>query len=204
MTEGSTERGINLALHATVADWDAVRAGAVSFASITVTENTNWLDHGAGKQIEAAQQAGIRTGIRHYARPGAPHDQAELCVRAGRGLGVFGPGSLAPTLEVEAEGIDDRFVRAWIKTVRQTAGIERVVVYADYGLWLRRLHPEKWADREVVLWVARHNDIPGRPGWFHPRLALHEHSSVPPMPGVSGPIGMDALVYPFTLADLLL
>ncbi|SFK13656.1 Lyzozyme M1 (1,4-beta-N-acetylmuramidase), GH25 family [Amycolatopsis sacchari] len=204
MTEDETARGINLSLHATVADWDTVRSAAVVFASITVTENVNWADTGAQRQIAAAQEAGVRAGIRHYARPGAPHDQAEHCVRLGKQLGVFGPGSLAPALDVDAAGVDDRFVKAWIKGVRQAAGIRRVLVYAPYDSWLHHLNPDKWADSDVVLWVRRHNGIPGRPGWFHPRLGVHQHRAAPIAPGLSGPIGLDALVYPFTLADILL
>jgi GH25 family lysozyme M1 (1,4-beta-N-acetylmuramidase) len=204
LTEDQTGRGINLSLHATVDDWDTVRADAVCFASVTVTENVNWSDSGAERQIAAAQQAGVRAGIRHYARPGAAHDQAEHCARLGKQLGVFGPGALAPALEVEAVGVDDRFIKTWIKTMRHAAKLRRVLVYAPYEHWLNRLHPNKWADAEVVLWVSRHNGIPGRPGWFHPRLGLHQHSPAPAIPGAQGPIGLDSVVYPFTVADLLL
>ncbi|WP_236789380.1 glycoside hydrolase family 25 protein [Amycolatopsis sp. GM8] len=204
MAEEEKARGINLSLHATVADWDTVRAASIVFASITVTENVNWSDTGAYKQIAAAQEAGVRAGIRHYARPGAPQDQAEHCVRLGKQLGVFGPGALAPALDVDAVGINDRFIKSWIKTVRNAAGIRRVLVYASYDSWLHQLRPAKWADSDVVLWVRRHNGIPGRPGWQHPRLGLHQHRAAPLAPGYDGPIGLDAIVYPFTLADVLL
>ncbi|WP_199432613.1 glycoside hydrolase family 25 protein [Qaidamihabitans albus] len=196
MPEQDTERGVDLSLHQVVPDWPAARAHAVSFASITVTESLNWTDAGAARQLGAAQQAGIHTGIRHYARPGAVHDQAEHLVRTGRLLGAFAPGALAPTLDVEATGVDDRFIKSWIKAVRHASGFRRVLVYAGYEQWLHRLHPDKWADSEVVLWLVRHNGIPGRPGWFHSRLGLHQHSG--------GEYGVDALVYPFTLADVLL
>lgn len=203
MTEGGVERGISLSLHATVTDWGTVRWGAARFASITVTENLNWRDIGAERQVVAAQVAGVRSGIRHYARPGAAADQAVHCASVGKRLGVFYPGSLAPTLDVEAEGVDDRFIRTWIKAVRQAAGIRRVLVSAPYEHWLHRLRPDRWADRDVMLWINRHNGIPGRPGWFHPRLGVHQHSPAPAGGGFDGPIGFDALVYPFTLADLL-
>lgn len=208
MTEGGIERwiqrGIDLSLHATVRDWSKLRDASACFASITVTENVNWIDSGAQRQIAAAQRAGVRVGIRHYARPGAVQDQAGHCVRVGKRLGVFGPGSLAPALDVEAAGVDDRFVRAWIKSVRHAAGIRRVLVCAPYEYWLRQLNPDRWTDSDVVLWVNRHNGIPGRPGWFHPRLGLHRHSAAPAGYGFTGPVGFDALVYPFTLGDLLL
>ncbi|WP_020670292.1 glycoside hydrolase family 25 protein [Amycolatopsis nigrescens] len=204
MQEPEPERGINLSLHETVDDWTAVRASTVLFASITVTESTNWTDSAAAKQLMEAQRAGLRAGVRHYARPGAVQDQAAHCVRTGKRLGAFQPGSLAPALEVEAEGVDDRFIKSWIKAVRHASGLRRVLVYADQEYWKQRLHPDKWADSEVVLWLTNHNGIPGRPGWFHPRLGVHQHDNQAGVPGVRGPIGQDSLVYPFNLTDLLL
>ncbi|EHR52722.1 lysozyme M1 (1,4-beta-N-acetylmuramidase) [Saccharomonospora marina XMU15] len=197
MNEYGEQRGINLSPRQAVADWTAVRANAVSFASITVTEGMNWTDERAARQLVDAYRAGVHAGIRHYARPGAPQEQAKHLAQTGTRLGALVPGSLAPALDVGAEGIDDRFVKAWIKSLRQCAGIRRVLVYAPYEHWQRRLHPDKWADDEVVLWLVRHNGIPGRPGWFHSRLGLHQH-------GNGGGYGNDALVYPFTLADIVL
>ncbi|MEU6645699.1 GH25 family lysozyme [Saccharomonospora sp. NPDC046836] len=193
MTEQSAEHGIDLSLHETVDDWPAVKEHAFSFASITITESLNWTDDAAARQLRDALAAGISAGIRHYARPGAVQEQARHVVRTGMPLGAFAPGALAPALDVGADGVDDRFIRSWIKAVRQAAGIRRVLVYAPYEDWLHRFRPDKWADREVVLWLVRHNGIPGRPGWFHTRLGLHQHGA-----------GVDALVYPFTLADVLL
>ncbi|SFB47653.1 Glycosyl hydrolases family 25 [Amycolatopsis marina] len=193
MTMQDPARGINLTHHEVVDDWHAVRADGVNFASITITESANWSDPAAARNLGGAQQAGLHTGGRHFARPGGAPDQAEHFVRIAKPLGAFAPGSLAPALDVRVEGVDDRFIRSWIKTVRQATGIRRVLVYADFEQWSHAFHPDKWADSEVVLWLARHNGIPGRPGWFHARLGLHQHEH-----------GRDALVYPFTLTDVLL
>ncbi|SFP40981.1 Glycosyl hydrolases family 25 [Amycolatopsis arida] len=186
-------RGINLAHAEIVDDWTAVRASGAVFASVTVTESLNWTDSAAVRQLRAAQGLGLHCGARHLARPGGASNQAEHFVRTTAPLGTFAPGALAPALDVRVPGVDDRFVRGWIKAVRQAAGVGTVLVYAEYEDWLHRLRPDKWADAGVVLWLVRHNGIPGRPGWFHSRLGLHEHHP-----------GHDALVYPFTLADILL
>jgi GH25 family lysozyme M1 (1,4-beta-N-acetylmuramidase) len=204
MTEPESAHGINLSHREIVDDWNAVRHGDVRFASVTVTENTNWSDLSAERHLVHAQEAGIHAGARHYARPGAVHDQAEHFVRTASKLGAFSPGSLAPTLEVAAASVDDKFIKAWIKAVRHAARVQRVMVYADHDCWARRLHPDKWADSEVTLWLIRHNGIPGRPGWFHSRLGVHQHGNDASVPGIRGPVGQDAVVYPFTLADLLL
>ncbi|PRX49987.1 glycosyl hydrolase family 25 [Prauserella shujinwangii] len=196
MTEQGAQLGVNLTLHQSVPDWRAARARSIQFASITITESVNWTDADAARQLAVAQDAGVHAGIRHYARPGAPQDQAGHVVRTGRLLGAFAPGALAPALDVSATGVDDRFIKSWIKAVRAASGVRRVLVYASYEDWLHRFRPDKWADREVVLWLVRHNGIPGRPGWFHSRLGLHQHGG--------GEYGLDALVYPFTLADVLL
>ena len=204
MTEPESAHGINLSHREIVDDWNAVRHGDVRFASVTVTENTNWSDLSAERHLVQAQEAGIHAGARHYARPGAVHDQAEHFVRTASKLGAFSPGSLAPTLEVAAASVDDKFIKAWIKAVRHAARVQRVMVYADHDCWARRLHPDKWADSEVTLWLIRHNGIPGRPGWFHSRLGVHQHGNDTSVPGIRGPVAQDAVVYPFTLADLLL
>ncbi|MFC4002743.1 GH25 family lysozyme [Prauserella oleivorans] len=197
MTEPGAERGISLSLHETVPDWAAVRAASITFASITVTESLNWTDSTAARQLRDALHAGVHAGIRHFARPGGAQDQARHLVRTGAPLGAFAPGALAPALDARAEGVDDRFVKAWIKAVRNEAGLRRVLVYAAFDDWQHRFRPDKWADSDVVLWLIRHNGIPGRPGWFHSRLGLHQHSA-------GNGFGADALVYPFTLADVLL
>ncbi|PXY21290.1 GH25 family lysozyme [Prauserella muralis] len=197
MTEHGDARGINLSLHETIDDWANLRAHSVHFASITVTESINWFDSTAARQLTAAFQAGVHAGIRHYARPGAAQEQAKHLVRTGMPLGAFAPGALAPALDVGAAGVDDRFIKSWIKALRHASGTRRVLVYAGYEDWVHRFRPDKWADSEVVLWLVRHNGIPGRPGWFHARLGLHQHGPAP-----RG--GADALVYPFTLADVLL
>jgi GH25 family lysozyme M1 (1,4-beta-N-acetylmuramidase) len=204
MTEPETERGINMSHREIVDDWNAVRDADVRFASITVTENTNWSDLTAERHVAAALAGGIHAGARHYARPGAPHDQAEHFVRTASKVGAFAPGSLAPALEVAAASVDDKFIKAWIKSMRQAARVQRVLIYADYDCWTHRLHPDKWADSEVALWLVRHNGIPGRPGWFHARLGMHQHGRNATVPGIRGAVAQDAVVYPFTLTDLLL
>jgi lysozyme len=204
MTSTESERGLTLTHREQVLDWSAVRGAEMRFASVTVSENVNWRDTGAERMVAAAQEAGLHTGARHYARPGAVHDQAEHFVRTASRLGAFAPGSLAPALEVDAQSVDDRFVKAWIKHVRNAARIRRVLVYAGHDCWSRRLHPDRWADPDVVLWLVRHNGIPGRPGWFHARLGLHQHAYDEGVAGVGGPVAQDAVVYPFTLSDLLL
>jgi lysozyme len=203
VTEPETERGLTLTHRERVLDWGAVRGADVRFASVTVSENVNWSDPGAERMLSAAQHAGLHTGARHFARPGAVHDQAEHFVRTAGRLGAFAPGSLAPALEVDAQSVDDRFVKSWIKHVRHAARIRRVLVYAAHDCWAHRLHPNRWADPDVVLWLVRHNGIPGRPGWFHARLGLHQHA-LSSLPGVAGPVAQDAVVYPFTLSDVLL
>ncbi|WP_290054205.1 glycoside hydrolase family 25 protein [Amycolatopsis solani] len=204
MTGPESERGISLSHRERVSDWYAVRAADTKFVSVTISENVNWSNGAAERNLAGAQEAGLHVGGRHYARPGAVHDQADHFVRTASRLGAFATGSLAPALEVAAPSVDDRFIKAWIKHVRHAARIERVLVYADHDCWANRLHPDRWADSEVILWLTRHNGIPGRPGWFHSRLGLHQHACAADVPGIAGPVEQNAVVYPFTLGDLLL
>lgn len=196
MTEPAGAAGVGLALRESVSDWARLRAGSVAFASVTVTESLNWVDDSSARQLTRALEAGVHAGIRHLARQGGAIDQARHVVRTGAPLGAFAPGVLAPALDARADGIDDRFVKTWIKTLRAEAGIRRVLVYASFEDWQHRFHPDKWADSDVVLWLVRHNGIAGRPGWFHSRLGIHQHAA-------DDRAEESALVYPFTLADVL-
>ncbi|WP_007023497.1 glycoside hydrolase family 25 domain-containing protein [Saccharomonospora iraqiensis] len=168
-----------------------------AFVAVLVTEGPNGVASTAARLLGDMLRAGVRAGLRHHADPGGAREQARHMVRTGLDLGAFAPGALAPSLDVRAEGVDDRFVRTWVRTVRRVAEIRTVLVHGDDTVWRHRLRPDRWADDDVILTLARHNGVPGRPGWFHPRLGTHEYAA-------GHGVGHEALVYPFTLGDLLL
>jgi GH25 family lysozyme M1 (1,4-beta-N-acetylmuramidase) len=199
-----TDYGIDVSHFNSVDDWNAVRANNISFSFTKVSEGADYVDSAAGGLVDGARKAGIHVGGYHFARPGAPVDQARFFVDTARPHGLFAAGSAAPALDVEDTGVGDAFVSGWINEVRSATGIKRVVVYANLDFWTNRLTPSQWADGDVILWIARYNGDPGNPGWANPRLGLHQHSDKGTVPGIPGAVDRDATVAPFTLADILL
>lgn len=199
-----TDYGIDISHYNAIDDWNAVRGNNISFVSAKVSEGIDYTDPVARAHLDGARGVGIHAGGYHFARPGAPVDQARFFVDTARSLGAFEPGSLAPALDVEDTGVGDAFVAGWIDAARRQAGIRRVIVYANLDFWTNRLNPSEWADGDVILWIARYNGDPGNPGWAHPRLGLHQHSNQGQVPGIPGEVDRDATVDPFVVADLLL
>src|SRR5690242_12046355 len=110
-------------------------------------------------------------------------------------------------LDMEADQLRsgaNAFVADFIARLRATAGVRRVLVYANLDWWTHVLTPDQWADADVLLWIARYNGDPAHPGWSHPRLALHQHTNTGNVPGIDGNVDRDATVDPYTLSQLIL
>ncbi|SES49054.1 GH25 family lysozyme [Actinokineospora terrae] len=201
-----TDYGIDLSHHNRVDDWRAVRGNGITYASVKVTESTDWVDPAAGGHIAGARSAGIAVGGYHFARATGVQAQVDHFTAHLRRHGLLAAGSLAPMLDMEAaelRGNANVFVRDFITRLRATAGVRRVLVYANHDWYSNVLRPD-WADGDTMLWIARYNGDPGRPGWSHHRLALHQHTSSGRVPGIPGNVDRDATVGPWTLGALTL
>ncbi|MFD2458692.1 glycoside hydrolase family 25 protein [Amycolatopsis samaneae] len=190
-----------------VTDWRAVRGNGVSFCSFKLTEGTGFTDTTSPGRVPLARAAGIIPGGYHFARPGDVAGQAARFAGQLRATGLLDAGALAPMLDVEAAGLRanaNGFVRDFIRHLRAETGVRRVLVYANASWYSQVLRPDEWADDDVWLWVAHYNGDPGRPGWAHPRLALHQHTQNGTVPGIPGFVDRNATVGGHTLAQLIL
>lgn len=106
----------------------------------------------------------------------------------------------AAELRIGANG----FVADFIGRLRAATGVRRVLVYANLDWYRNVLRPAEWTDPDVLLWIARYNGDPGRPGWSHPQLALHQHTQQGRVPGVAGNVDRNATVGSYSLAQLTL
>ncbi|WP_206796612.1 LysM peptidoglycan-binding domain-containing protein [Amycolatopsis sp. MtRt-6] len=202
-----TDYGIDVSHWNTVTDWNAVRGNNITFCSFKLTEGAGGADITSPARIPAARAAGIALGGYHFARRGDVGAQVAHFADVLRGNGLLGGGSLAPMLDMEAaelRGNANGFVGDFIGRLRTATGVRRVLVYANLDWFRNVLRPDEWADADVFLWIARYNGDPGNPGWTHPRLALHQHTSSGSVPGVSGHVDRNATVGSWTLANLTL
>ncbi|WP_410673818.1 LysM peptidoglycan-binding domain-containing protein [Amycolatopsis sp. cmx-4-68] len=202
-----TDYGIDVSHWNAVTDWSAVQSNGISFCSFKLTESTTYTDTTSPGRIPAARAAGILPGGYHFARPGDVGGQVAHFAANLRAAGLLGGGALAPMLDMEAAELRpsaNGFVADFIGRLRSATGIRRVLVYANLDWFTNVLRPGDWADPDVLLWIARYNGDPGRPGWSHPQLALHQHAQHGTVPGVAGNVDRNATVGSFTLGQLTL
>lgn len=201
-----TEYGIDVSNWNTVTDWNAVHGNGISFASIKITESTDYASPAAAAQANASRAAGVRAGGYHFARNDTtPEAQARFFAAECRAHALLLPQSFVPMLDLEAaelRGTADAFTARFISAFRVYGGQSKVAVYSNLDWFQNVLHPAQWADGDVFLWIADWNGDPGHPGWSHPRLALHQHTDAGTVPGVSGNVDRNATVTPFTITDM--
>lgn len=199
--------GIDVSHHNKVNDWHAVRGNNISFVSIKLTDSTNFTDPAATGHVTGARGAGIHVGGYHFARNADVETQVEKFSASLNSHDLLRPDSLAPMLDVEHSGLlhhqPNTFVGDFIQRLRKRTGVHRVLVYANLDTWRNVLRPDEWADDHVRLWIARFNGDPGKPGWSHPKLVLHQHSDKGNVPGIPAHVDRDATVGAHTLADIL-
>lgn len=201
-----TDFGIDLSHFNTVNDWEAVRGNGISFVSVKLTESTAHLDLAAADHVTGARAARIHAGGYHFARPGDIPGQVRLFASRLRALGLLDGGSMAPMLDMEAGALRptaNAFVADFVARLRAETGVRRVLVYANLDWFTHVLRPAEWVDPDVLLWIARFNGAPGHPGFAHPNLVLHQHSSTGTVPGIPGHVDRDATVGAHTVASLL-
>lgn len=202
-----TDYGIDLSHYNRVDDWNAVRGNNITYASIKITENVDLIDPAATGHADRARGAGIRAGGYHFVRDTPVDQQVDHFVAQLRTRGLLDPGSLAPMLDMEAtelRGNANTIVSYFITRFREVTGQRKILIYANLDWWTRVLRPDEWADDEVFGWIARYNGDPGNPGWSHPRLALHQHTSSGNVPGIPGGVDRDATIGAFSLDQLTL
>ena len=201
-----TDYGIDLSNWNRVDDWGAVRADNISFASIKVSESTDFVDPEAGNHTEGARSVGIYPGGYHFARNADLDTQVDVFAGQLHDHGLLGADSFPPMLDMESDdlrGNANEFVAAFTGKLRAITGVAQLAVYANLDWWTNVLRPDDWADGTVFLWVADWNGDPGNPRWTHPRLALHQHTNEGSVPGIPEFVDRDATVGDYTVGGLL-
>ncbi len=198
--------GIDVSHHNKVADWHAVHGNNITYASVKLSESTGFTDPAAGGHVSGARGVGIHVGGYHFARNAAVEAQVDRFVAGLRAHDLLRADSLAPMLDIESTDLfahANTFIPDFVQRLRKQTGVHRVLVYASLDTWQRFLRPNEWADQHVALWVARYNGDPGKPGWVHPKLVLHQHTDKGNVPGIPAHVDRDATVGGHTLADIL-
>lgn len=181
--------GIDVARYQGEPDWNAVRGAGYVFAYIKATEGEGFVSPTLDAQLGGARQAGMVTGLYHFARPdtnGPEQEAATFAEQLGR-LDSGGEGNLAPCLDMETEASNyEDWIKTFIDALRGHTGRHGVTVYASASWFSDRLNPDAWTDEGVFLWVAHYGRSPGEPGFNSDRVAIHQHASDGQVPGIEG------------------
>ncbi|MQA07978.1 MAG: lysozyme [Pseudonocardiaceae bacterium] len=195
-----TDYGVDVSHYNTVEDWNTVRGNNITYAVMKVTESVDYVDPTSDDYANGARGAGIAAGGYHFARPVDVGAQVAHFADRLKERDLLNSGSVWPALDMEAEGFGDAnaFIRDFIAQFRERTGVSGMLVYANLNWWQTVLRPDDWADNNVLLWIARYNGDPGNPGWSHPKLALHQHTSEGTVPGIAGDVDRNATVGSYT------
>jgi LysM repeat protein/GH25 family lysozyme M1 (1,4-beta-N-acetylmuramidase) len=197
-----TQYGIDISHFQTPQDFTEVRGNGIEFMWNKATEGTTFQDSGFLANVSAAKHAGIRVSGYHFAHSGNTKAQVSAFVARLKDAGLLDNGNLYAMLDVEDAGLQataNGFIHEFIGEFRDQTGQHGIVVYANLDWWLHVLDPAQWADDDVVLMVARFNGDPGNPGWAHPRLGIHQHSSTGTVPGIPGNVDRDCTMAGWTV-----
>ena len=182
--------GIDVSSYQGAIDWRQVRAAGVVFAFARFSDGLDVIDERFAENFAAMKRAGVYRGAYQVFRASAdPEAQADLLLRALRRAGH-------PDLPLVAD-------------VETDDGMEPDEVQARLARWLRRIE-RRTRRRPIVytspsmsdtvgaelgiyhLWIAHYEvDCPRLPdGWKGWRF--WQHSSSGRVPGVNGPVDLDA------------
>lgn len=180
--------GIDVARYQGEPDWAAVRGAGYAFAYIKATEGVGYVSPTLDAKLAGARNAGMVTGLYHFARPdtNAPEqDAADFAGQLAR-LNASAPGNLPPCLDIETDAPNlSAWVKGFIAALRGHTGRNEVVVYASTSWFQSKLAPENWLDPGVFLWVAHYGREPGKPGYLTDRVAIHQYTSEGQVPGIN-------------------
>lgn len=190
---GSYGSGVDVTRRHGAPDWSAVRAAGHGFVYVEATAGVGppspWLD----TQLAGARGAGMLTGLLHRAATGvdaAEQEAAAFATHLAR-LDSARIGNLPPCLSVgeTASGLPER-VRGFVEALRGHTG-RRTAVLHGTGAVLAGLGIERWADPEVVLWVADPGSPPGAPRHRTDRVVVHQYAQDGRVDGIDAPVPLD-------------
>jgi len=205
--------GIDVSRWNDVQNWRSVRANGISFASVKISQGDYLTSPTASAQVSSARDAGIAVGGYHFADSNVTvAANVKRFVDEGRKRSVFDKGSFLPMLDMENSAnanitwsttTANRFIKDFIRQLRDATGVAPVAVYASASVWKGILRPDEWVDDQVFLWVALYNGDPGNLGGYsHRRAALHQHTQTGNVPGVAGHVDRNVTLGSFAVGSL--
>jgi lysozyme len=181
--------------------WPSVRAAGIEFAYVKATEGTGWVSPTLDQQFRGATDAGLVTGLYHFARPANPAeaDADTFADQVGK-YGATTPRHLPPCLDLEV-GTGDLagWAGRFLSRLRTRTGATTVMVYSAASFFRDHIG-EHGMDPGTLLWIAHYGVPPGHPAYLTPRVALHQYANDGNISGIAGHVDLNFALRP--LADI--
>lgn len=169
-------------------DWGKLHDAGVRKAYVKLGENFV-VDAFAAGNIREARKHGVEVGLYFFAHPShSPVEEARWFLRNATAL--MQHGDLPPALDLElTEGHDwaylNEWKRTWFGAVDTQIGC-RAVFYSYYSFWQNMtLYPDR------PVWGADlHPGFVPPPSW-----AFHQYSFTGTLPGISGHVDLDRVIW---------
>jgi GH25 family lysozyme M1 (1,4-beta-N-acetylmuramidase) len=180
--------GIDISHHQGAPDMAAVRRSGRSFVVVKATEGTGFLDPQFAASRSRAHDAGLVVGLYHFARAGTVAAEATWFARA---AGSLRNGEFV-VLDWEVSAPDPvGWCASWIAATRHALGVTPMIYLNQAARDGSDWTPVVRAD--VGLWLAAYDGSTGAvPCGRWPGLAMKQFSDEGSVPGVAGPVDVDA------------
>lgn len=188
--------GLDTSSHQGAVLWAPVAASGRSWVYVKASQGGNPSYPTTDAQWNGAIAAGLVAGAYHYGDPTlSPQANATAFAQQINRLAAI-EGHLPPALDLEiGSGNLSGWVRAFIVTLRQLTGCQKVCVYSDVAFFKASIG-ESLMDDDTVLWLAETGVQPGRLAYFSPRLAFHQYNQAGQLPGIGGNVDLNVALQP--------
>jgi GH25 family lysozyme M1 (1,4-beta-N-acetylmuramidase) len=184
--------GIDISSAQGLPQWQSVHAAGKQFVYIKATEGVGWVSPTLDGQFRDAAQAGLVTGLYHFARPAnAPEADADTFAAKVAQYSAAGAGHLPPCLDVETgTGNLHDWVQRFLTRLRAQAHATTVMVYSSANFFRDHIG-ESGMDATTLLWIADYGVPAGHPAYLTPRVALHQYADNGTVAGINGNVDLD-------------
>jgi GH25 family lysozyme M1 (1,4-beta-N-acetylmuramidase) len=189
-------QGVDVSRWQGAVNWSAVKAAGKQFTYVKVSDGASSSYATAAAQFHEATNAGLITGVYHYANPAySAVANADAFASQVNALGAI-DGHLPPCLDLEiGVGSLSNWAATFVAELRRLTGASRVMVYSGLSFFTHQI-TESWMDDDIFLWLARYGRNPGDVGYSSSRLVMHQYSQNGQVAGVAGNVDLDVALSP--------
>ena len=184
-TDAGLLPGVDVSEYDATVNWPEARDAGIVFAIARVSDGLDFPDPYFDSNWADIKSVGMIRGVYQFFEPDQdPHLQAQLLLSH---IPDFGPGDLAPVIDVETldsldAGDAAGAVQTWVADIEGALG-RRPIIYTSARVWTEFDNPPLSADLWVANWDVPCPAIPTT--WSGPGWLFWQYSSTGTVPGLT-------------------